>query len=200
LTQEINKLQQTILLLNNNQEVLEDEVETLKKAKFEGKKILGTKVEEYIEKINKMEIKFSKQEKELKEKIKVLNNKVRHTEIEKIDEIRKYEDLISNLSERLYKLEGNKFNSNNFNVTNTGKIMARPKSSTESINKIIGKTMYKKQVKQKDHEFMDDINTNYVENKDQLVVDKLLKRNFSTKKEKMIKEINEVNKINRKYV
>jgi len=169
---------------------LQEEKDILKAEILEGKKIIGTKVEEYTDKIKLLQQKFNKQERENIEKCKALQNKIRFVEIEKIDEIKKYEKLVANLTERIYKTEGKKFNISQ--TYNAGKRSnSRPKSGNETINKIISKSLYKKELTQEDDEFMDEVNKNYIQKKDQMGVNRYLRKNYSTKKERNNLELEE---------
>ena len=174
--------------------IIEGQVESLQKDIIEGQRQLGLKVNEYEDKIQIMLNKFNQEKKDLLNKYKILQNRVKFNEIEKADEIRKYENLVSNLSERLYKIEGKKYCYTK-QFTNKMKINDRAKSlgiceSFNKLNQLNRKqpthSSYKKITSSnnnEDEELIEDVYT-YDDTKDKIEVEKKHKRYYSNKKER----------------
>ena len=172
------------------------EVESLQKEIISGKQSYTSKIEEFEDKIQIMLNKFNKEKKELNEKLKILQNKVKFADIDKGDEIRKYENLVSNLSERLYKMEGKKYcytkqHTKDMKAYDRAKSLG--KSDTIQINKQVSKTLYKKNTSVNNlnndefddsNKYMEEIQKTYNDTKEDRETEKQLKRYHSAKKER----------------
>jgi len=141
--------------------------------------------------------KFNKEKAELNNQIKLLNNRVKFSNIDKEDEIRKYENLVGNLSERLYKLEGKKYcytKKHTFEMKTYDR--AKSLGKNDSINRLASKAIYKKGTiaTNKEEDFMEEIQKTYEDNKDQIKSDKSdkeIKRYNSSRKERSNKAASE---------